>query len=104
MQHHSDDKPRRNEDEYFTRLNAEQIKALRAQLDESRQQAERESHRMRCPRCGARLEERTHRQVKVDVCPECGGAWLDKGELELIAGSEESGVRRYINSFFGLKE
>ena len=64
-----DDKPSRNEDEYFTRLNAEQIKALRAQLDAARHQAERESHRMRCPRCGAKLEERTRGHVTLDVCP-----------------------------------
>ena len=95
-----DEKPSRNEDEYFTRMNAEQIKALRAQLDAARQQAERESHRMRCPRCGAQLEERAMGDVRVDVCPECGGTWLDKGELELIAATEAGGVRRYINSFF----
>ena len=95
-----DEKPSRNEDEYFTRVNAEQIKNLRAQLDAARQEAERASHRMRCPRCGAQLEEREHEGIKIDVCPDCGGTWLDKGELELIASTEESGVRRFISSFF----
>jgi Zn-finger nucleic acid-binding protein len=28
--------------------------------------------------------EREHRGVKVDVCSECSGMWLDKGELEMI--------------------
>jgi uncharacterized protein len=98
-----DEKPSRNEDEYFTRVNAEQIKSLRAQLDTARQEAERASHRMRCPRCGAQLEEREHAGIKIDVCPECGGTWLDKGELEILAHVEQSEVRRYINTLFGLK-
>jgi hypothetical protein len=98
-----DDKPSRNEDEYFTRVNAEQIKALRAQLDAARQQAERESHRMRCPRDGAHLQEREHQGMKIDVCPDCGGTWLDKGELEVLEHVEHSEVRRYINTLFGLK-
>ena len=99
-----DEKPSRNEDEYFTRLNAEQIKALRQQLDEARERAERESHRMHCPRCGATLQQRRFHSHVIDVCPECGGTWLDKGELELLAHHEASGVRRFINSMFGLKE
>ena len=95
-----DEKPSRNEDEYFTRKNAEQIKALRAELDAARAKAAQDAERMRCPRDGASLEARTVQQVTIDVCPQCGGTWLDKGELELMAGAEESGVRRFISSFF----
>ena len=97
-----DEKPSRNEDEYFTRINAEQIKALRAQLDEAREKAERASHRMRCPRDGAKLETREHHNLKIDVCPDCGGTWLDKGELEILERVEHSELRRYIDTLFGL--
>lgn len=42
-----------------------------------------------CPRCGS--ESTMHkgrserdRKVVVDVCPKCGGCWLDGGELDAI--------------------
>ena len=100
-----DDKPSRNEDEYFARENAEAIKAMRAQLDAAREKAERESHLMRCPRCGGALRERKQGSVVIDVCDDCGGTWLDKGELELLAqSSDQSEVRRYLRTLFGAKE
>lgn len=37
-----------------------------------------------CPDDSSRMVLRTHRGVTVDLCPSCGGVWLDRGELELI--------------------
>ncbi|MEJ2695948.1 MAG: zf-TFIIB domain-containing protein [Candidatus Sulfobium sp.] len=40
-----------------------------------------------CPSCGAVTESTEYAycsQVVIDKCPECGGIWLDKGELEAI--------------------
>jgi hypothetical protein len=73
-----DEKPSRNEEEYFARRNAELIAEQRAKLDQSRQQRERASHFMKCPRCGADLKEREYHHVRIDECSECGGMWLDK--------------------------
>jgi Zn-finger nucleic acid-binding protein len=40
---------------------------------------------MICPRCTAsELIERDHDGVVVDVCRECRGVWLDRGELEKL--------------------
>lgn len=40
---------------------------------------------MKCPRCGnVELLEVNKYGVLVDVCPSCGGIWLDKGELSKI--------------------
>ncbi|HEY9450414.1 MAG TPA: zf-TFIIB domain-containing protein [Gemmatimonadaceae bacterium] len=96
-----DEKPSRNEDEYFHKLDAELIRAQRAKLDAERAEmdrrqrdAEREQYYMRCPKCGSRLEERDVRDVKVDVCPECDGTWLDAGELDLLRQTERHGVGR----------
>ena len=88
-------KPSREEDEYFRRLDAELIEAQRAKLDAERaemerrqRESEREQHYMRCPKCGARLNETDVQHIKVDVCPECNGMWLDAGELEVVAHEE----------------
>jgi uncharacterized protein len=37
-----------------------------------------------CPRDGATLVEVNKSGVQIDVCPECKGVWLDRGELEKI--------------------
>jgi hypothetical protein len=39
----------------------------------------------RCPRDGQPLAEQESEGVTIDLCSECGGIWLDKGELEQIA-------------------
>ncbi|MFA7296421.1 MAG: zf-TFIIB domain-containing protein [Dehalococcoidia bacterium] len=47
---------------------------------------------MKCPVCDARLREVDRRGVVIDVCPECKGVWLERGELEKlleVAGEEE---------------
>ena len=37
-----------------------------------------------CPQCHASLVEVNRSGVMIDVCPECKGIWLDRGELERI--------------------
>ncbi len=93
---------RRNEGVYFARENAELLAERRRKLDEERERRERESHVMRCPNCGGHLAPRSHHGVTIDLCPDCGGTWLNRGELELLEHVEESEVKRYINSLFGL--
>jgi len=40
---------------------------------------------MKCPRCvNVELLEVNKYGVLVDICPVCGGIWLDKGELSKI--------------------
>lgn len=80
----TEDKPSRNEEEYFARLNAELMNKRRAQLDVQRQNQERISHYNKCPKCGTDLTEQKHAGVTIDSCARCGGLWLDKGELEII--------------------
>jgi Zn-finger nucleic acid-binding protein len=36
--------------------------------------------------------------VEVDFCTECGGIWLDKGELEMLLGGSEQ-AKQLLNSF-----
>ena len=58
---------------------------------------------MKCPRCHKPLAILELNKVEIDHCLECGGVWLDTGELELLIGSpieirfepaEKSGKRR----------
>ncbi|MFN2637428.1 MAG: zf-TFIIB domain-containing protein [Gemmatimonadaceae bacterium] len=80
----TDEKPSKAEDEYFARQNAEIIREMRAKLDADRKKAERSQHHNKCPRCGSELSEHHTENVKVDECTECGGIWLDHGELEQL--------------------
>jgi ribosomal protein L37AE/L43A len=98
----TEDKPSRNEDEYFVRLDAELMKERRDRLDEERKRQERTPHYNKCPKCGCDLSEKEHHGVKIDQCDECGGMWLDKGELELIEEIDRKSGG-FLNSLFGLR-
>ena len=97
------DKLRTNEDEFFLRQSAEQIRAERERLNAQRQQSERRAHFMKCPKCGGDLAEREYHHVKIDECKDCGGIWLDKGELQMIDHVERNHVSRFIGNLLGLK-
>src|SRR3990172_4831197 len=40
--------------------------------------------RPECPRCNAPLGAQTHGGEEYDLCPSCGGLWLDRGEFRLL--------------------
>lgn len=44
---------------------------------------------MNCPLCTNQILEPNYRAgIEIDVCPQCRGVWLDRGELDrLIAGA-----------------
>lgn len=46
---------------------------------------------MKCPVCNdVRMREVQKNDVLIDVCPDCKGVWLDRGELEkLMSGIRE---------------
>ena len=96
-------KPSKSEDEYFVKRDAELIKAQRARLDAERAKAERASHFMRCPKCGGQLEEVDFHHLKIDRCTDCGGIWLDKGEMEMLEHVDQSKIRGFVRSMFGVK-
>jgi hypothetical protein len=92
-----DEKPSRNEDEYFLRYDAELLKARRAELDAARASRPPESAALRCPIDGGTLATREFHHVKIDVCEQCGGVWLDKGELEQLTEVDRRG---FLGSLF----
>ncbi len=38
-----------------------------------------------CVKCKSELEKSIVYEVEVDVCPRCGGLWLDQGEIAMLA-------------------
>ena len=80
------------EDEYFFKKNQELVQKMREAAN-ARKQAMEAQHRgkpywMKCPKCGTGLKEETRNEVvRIDACPECGGLYFDRGELELLLRS-----------------
>ena len=48
-----------------------------------------------CPADGERMERQVCEFVLIDKCPECGGIWLDRGELEIIRDTIENDASRF---------
>jgi len=46
---------------------------------------------MNCPVCDGRLRAIEKYGVEIDICPDCKGIWLDRGELEKILELEAVG-------------
>ncbi|HEV8323137.1 MAG TPA: zf-TFIIB domain-containing protein [Myxococcota bacterium] len=40
-----------------------------------------------CVKCDSVLDSGKFAGVEVDLCPRCGGLWLDKGEIEKLQGA-----------------
>jgi hypothetical protein len=93
-----------SDEEYFKKKDLELIEEQRRKLDQERAKAERSSHFMKCPKCGADLREREFHNVRIDVCTECNGVFLDAGEIELIAKIDTSRIGGFVRTLFGLKE
>jgi hypothetical protein len=68
------------EDIFFAERDREILEKLRSQL----RKVESVETLRRCPKCPGKLESYTFEGVPLDRCHECGGIWLDKGELETI--------------------
>lgn len=50
---------------------------------------------MKCPRCSSELKQQQQgKGVEIDVCPQCQGVWLDRGELERLTAAEDAYYRR----------
>ena len=86
------DKPSRNEDEYFAREDAELRRKQRERAHTEAVEAERRTHFMKCPKDGYDLANREYHGVQIETCPHCGGMWLDAGELEAVAHEDHPTV------------
>lgn len=82
------DRPSDKEQEYFLKKELERLKQLREEHRHKREQEEREKrkdlHWMHCAKCGETMTTTTLGGVEVEVCPDCGGLYLDAGELDKV--------------------
>jgi hypothetical protein len=96
-------KPSSNEDEYFARQEVERRRKAAeertARLAVEERERQRTLHHMKCPKCGMDLEEITFDGVVVDKCFQCGGFWLDEGELEAIQKKDKGFVGQMLSVF-----
>jgi Zn-finger nucleic acid-binding protein len=47
-----------------------------------------------CVKCNSILDRATFQGLEVDLCPECGGLWLDRGEITRAARLPENELGR----------
>jgi hypothetical protein len=85
-----------DEDEYFKRIDLENKAKLKAKLDaEAAEQAlidRKVIHHNRCGKCGGLMDTQVFRGIEIELCPDCGAVLLDPGELQQLAGNDQSGV------------
>lgn len=53
---------------------------------------------MDCPACKEAMITLELEDVEIDHCPDCGGIWLDAGELELLLG-DDGQAEKLLKSF-----
>ena len=97
------EKPSKAEDEYFVRQELERRKQWAreqaSKMAANEKERLRQTHHMKCPKCGMDLAEIELHGVKVDQCGNCGGVFLDAGEIEQIA-KHDNGVMGRVFSLF----
>lgn len=102
-------KPSDKEQEYFLQQELKRLRELReeyrAQLQEEERRKLKELHWLHCPKCGQKMEVSHLEVVEVEVCPACGGIYLDAGELDKVLDSSKRGpvteALRALRKLFG---
>lgn len=96
-------KPSQNEEEYFAQQEIDKMRKLAKDVQEKHSEEEqlklKELHFMHCPKCGFELKELLYKGVMIDKCYHCGAVTLDNGELEKLAGEEESLISSIVGLF-----
>jgi len=94
------------EEEYFARIEAEKRERLARQLDDERARHEavalKEAHHLHCGKCGQKMMTTVFKGVEIEVCPGCGAVLLDPGELEQLAGEDQSSLFHTLGQMFGM--
>ena len=101
MSNGMDERRRGLEEEYFHRKNQEAIERLREKMKISEEAKAAGKSSMMCPRCDGSLKESKFEEVMIDTCDNCGGVWLDSGELEQLTKKDKGG---WFSRYWGTAE
>ncbi len=81
-------KPSEKEQQYFIEKEMKRLKKIREEhlksMAESERNAMRDLHYLHCAKCGQTMQPTTLSGGEIEVCPDCGGIYLDRGELAKI--------------------
>ncbi|MBI4212151.1 MAG: zf-TFIIB domain-containing protein [Deltaproteobacteria bacterium] len=96
-------KPPHPEDDYFAKVDLDNLKKLAAAKRAAVEKAEltrlADLHRDHCPGCGWHMDKLHFKGYPIHRCFHCGGTFLEKGTLEALTG-EESHVMERIAELF----
>lgn len=73
------------EEGYFRQKDNELIQKMRQNVA-----LESTTANYNCPKCTGKLQTGNFENVQIDICDNCGGVWLDAGELQQITHKEEN--------------
>jgi Zn-finger nucleic acid-binding protein len=82
------------EEQYFKQQELDMKKKFEEEREAYLAAQEKENiaklHFMKCPKCYNDLKEENYKEeINIDRCRECGGVWLDAGELDVLVESEK---------------
>lgn len=94
-----------DEEDYFRKLDQEAKAKLKARLEAEQsiadREARRELHYFKCGKCGGDMKTETFRGLAIEVCTDCSAVLLDPGELQTLAGTDNTGTFSSFFSMFG---
>jgi hypothetical protein len=79
-----EDRGRALENDYFRRKEQELVEKMKAKMSAENAEA----GELNCPKCDGKLVETGYENIKIDVCNNCTGVWLDAGELAQIVDKD----------------
>lgn len=89
-----------DEDRYFAERDQELMLRHKKEKETKKREEEKKLHYMKCPKCGADLEEFSFKGLELDRCNECKGLWFDKGELQELLKKEANIMRSLLKGFY----
>lgn len=100
----TDKEGRRQEEEYFARIEFErrqqQVADKQKQMQQDEKQRLKDLHWMRCPKCGMEMIEIDFEGIKVDKCSTCLGLYFDDGEVAHLVNKNKPGFLGRLSSLF----
>ncbi len=97
-------KPSNLEGDFFAREDAEKLRKLAAEQKKALAAEERKRlkdlHWTRCPKCGMEMKPLKVRDIEADACFSCGGVFLAKEDIDVIAHPKQKGIMAAILNWF----